>query len=526
MSLAPPEASPERIAACPICAGNRLYYVFSTADCRVARCNDCGLFAASPLDAGASIVQPEPAEIEPTTDDERTTSAGAAWTPDILLGWMARYRGMTGGRMIILGSGNTEFMRLAADGGYDVVVVDANAAARERARGALAGHGHVHASLDEVDGGAGSFDVAFLDGALNNTPAPRALLHWVHKHLTRSGAILATAPAVATGARNPSAAPARMPIRPGCFAFGSETLQSVLFQCGYREIVNLPGSRPARAPRTDGPCVVVARPAAVRPRPLLSVVVPAFNEAATVGTTLDRVLNKRIPGVDLEIVIVESNSTDGTREIVQRYAGRERVRVVLEDRPRGKGHAVRTGLKEATGDFILIQDADLEYDLEDYDVLLEPLLAGRESFVLGARHGGQTWKIRQFNDQPLQALVLNLAHGVFTGMINLSLGLSLKDPFTMYKVFRRDCLHGLTFECNRFDFDWELLIKLVRRGHLPLEIPVNYRSRSFKEGKKVSVFRDPITWIVALFRCLSARIDLLDASSPDPKGKPPGRPAA
>jgi len=76
----------------------------------------------------------------------------------------------------------------------------------------------------------------------------------------------------------------------------------------------------------------------------------------------------------------------------------------------------------------------------------------------------------------------------------------LKDPFTMYKVFRRDCLDGLTFECNRFDFDWELLIKLVRKGHRPIEIPISYKSRSFKEGKKITMFRDPLTWLWALVK--------------------------
>ena len=85
-------------------------------------------------------------------------------------------------------------------------------------------------------------------------------------------------------------------------------------------------------------------------------------------------------------------------------------------------------------------------------------------------------------------------------------GIWLHDPFTMYKVFRRDCLAGLTFECNRFDFDWELLIKLIRKGHRPIEIPISYKSRSFKEGKKISMFRDPITWIWALVKFRFRRI--------------------
>jgi len=230
----------------------------------------------------------------------------------------------------------------------------------------------------------------------------------------------------------------------------------------------------------------------------LSVVVPIYNEAATVRVALDAILAKEVPGWILEIIMVESNSTDGTREIVRTYESHPRVALILEDRPRGKGHAVRAGFTRATGDVVLIQDADLEYDLNDYDVLLAPLAAGRQSFVLGSRHGQGGWAIRKFSDQPLQALILNSAHWGFTFLINASLGIWLRDPFTMYKVFRRDCLEGLSFECNRFDFDWELLIKLVRKGHRPIEIPISYRSRSFKEGKKISMFRDPITWLWAL----------------------------
>ena len=231
---------------------------------------------------------------------------------------------------------------------------------------------------------------------------------------------------------------------------------------------------------------------------VLSVVVPIYNEAATVRVALDAILAKEVPGWRLEIILVESNSTDGTRDIVRTYAAHPRVKLILEDRASGKGHAVRAGFAQATGDVILIQDADLEYDLNDYDVLLAPLAAGRQSFVLGSRHGQGGWAIRQFSDQPVQALVLNCAHWGFTLLLDASLGIWLRDPFTMYKVFRRDCLDGLTFECNRFDFDWELLIKLVRKGHRPIEIPISYKSRSFKEGKKISMFRDPVTWLWAL----------------------------
>lgn len=240
------------------------------------------------------------------------------------------------------------------------------------------------------------------------------------------------------------------------------------------------------------------------PSRVLSVIVPVFNERATAKESLDAIVAKSIPGWELEIILVESNSTDGTRDIVLGYKDHPRVKVILEDTPRGKGHAVRAGFAQATGEVLLIQDADLEYDLADYDVLLAPIATGRQAFVLGSRHGAGGWAIRKFDDQPLHALVLNTAHWTFTLMINASLGIWLKDPFTMYKVFRRDCLDGLTFESNRFDFDWELLIKLVRKGYRPIEIPISYRSRSFKEGKKITMFRDPLTWLWALakFRCV------------------------
>ncbi len=233
----------------------------------------------------------------------------------------------------------------------------------------------------------------------------------------------------------------------------------------------------------------------------VSVVVPVYNEIGTVRQALDALTSRRIPGYELRILIVESRSSDGSRDVVLSYQGLPNVRVILEDRPRGKGHAVRAALAVADGDIVLIQDADLEYSLDDYPALLGPIARGEQDFVLGSRHTRKGWAIRKFTDQKLHALVLNLAHWTFTLMINASLGIWLNDPFTMYKVFRRRCIAGLTFTCNRFDFDWELLIKLVRKGYRPIEIPVSYQSRSFNDGKKVSLFRDPLTWMVALVKC-------------------------
>ena len=209
---------------------------------------------------------------------------------------------------------------------------------------------------------------------------------------------------------------------------------------------------------------------------------------------MDALLAKQLPDMRKEIIIVESNSTDGSRELVQSYEGHPEVRIVLQPRPRGKGHAVREGLAMATGDIVMIQDADLEYDLDDYDGLLAPLAAWQSMFILGSRHQGG-WKMRKFNDAPLTAAIFNFGHSFFRTAMNLALNTSMTDPFTMFKVFRRDALFGIDFVCNRFDFDIELVMKLVRKGYVPVELPVNYASRSFAEGKKVSFTRDGLTWL-------------------------------
>lgn len=228
----------------------------------------------------------------------------------------------------------------------------------------------------------------------------------------------------------------------------------------------------------------------------LTVVVPVYEEASTVDEALANVLGVSIPGIEIDVVVVESNSRDGTREKVLGLASGTRVTVVLQDQARGKGNAVRLGLERATGDIVLIQDADLEYDVNDYARLLEPICDGRADFVLGSRHDSSK-PMREMDDARLTGSVMNVGHVVFSGVFNLIYGVHLRDPFTMYKVFRRSCLDSVRLECDRFDFDWELVGKMVRLGYVPLEIPVSYKSRSFSEGKKVRLFRDPLTWLLA-----------------------------
>jgi glycosyltransferase involved in cell wall biosynthesis len=224
-----------------------------------------------------------------------------------------------------------------------------------------------------------------------------------------------------------------------------------------------------------------------------------YNEVETVGTAIERVLAVDIPGVDVELVVVESNSSDGTRTVVSQYAADPRVRLVLQDAPRGKGAAVREGFRHATGRIILIQDADLEYSVDDYPQLIEPIIRGDVDFTLGSRHvPGRS--VRVMDEARLIAPIMNTAHWVFTWLFNVTYGTKLRDPFTMYKVFRSECIEGVEFVADRFDFDWELAGKLVRLGYQPIEIPVQYAARSFHGGKKVRFFRDPPTWIVACVR--------------------------
>jgi hypothetical protein len=400
----------------------------------------------------------------------------------------------------------------------------------------IAAHGfdvgqHVSAvDIENISLDDSQFDGAIMLYQLESVGRPDEVLARIHASVKPQGVILLAVPSTDSW-------PARFfgaqwtEWRPeNRFYFNAATIQSLLLKSGFEQIWITPDRRSytlehvhdrARAfPRTalttlvrlvygimPGPLrrwrvslnssgvFVTARRAEKRARPLLSIVLPAFNERETFATVMDALLEKEVEGLDKEIVVVESNSKDGTRELAQRYTDHPQVNLVLEDRPKGKGQAVRTGFARAKGDILLIQDADLEYDLNDYEAVLEPIMNYRAAFVLGSRHGG-SWKMRHFSDQPSMSTMLNVGHVFFTTLMNVLYGQRMQDPFTMYKVFRRDCLYGLRFERNRFDFDHELVIKLVRKGYTPLEVPVNYSSRSFKEGKKVTLVGDPISWVI------------------------------
>jgi glycosyltransferase involved in cell wall biosynthesis len=232
----------------------------------------------------------------------------------------------------------------------------------------------------------------------------------------------------------------------------------------------------------------------------LSIVLPVFNEVRYAAQVIDAVLAKPL-GIEKELVIVESNSTDGTRDVVRRYENRPGVKVVYEEGPRGKGHAVRTGLAHVTGTIVLIQDADFEYDINDYDALLEPILQHKATFVLGSRSLGlDDWKVRKYDATPIRGLALNFAQVVFARTYDLLYQQRVTDVNTMYKVFRAECLDGLDLQSNGFELDIELACKLARNGNSPMEVPVNYVARGFDEGKKIRFWRDAIPSYAAFFK--------------------------
>jgi hypothetical protein len=234
-------------------------------------------------------------------------------------------------------------------------------------------------------------------------------------------------------------------------------------------------------------------------REKLSIVLPVYNEARYVAEVIDTILAKSLT-IDRELIIVESNSTDGTRDIVGRYEGRPGVQVIFEDRPRGKGRAVRTGLAAVTGTIVLIQDADFEYDVEDYDALLEPILQRKATFVLGSRSLGlDDWKVRRFGTGAAKALALNVAQLFFAWTFNALYRQHATDINTMSKVFRTECLAGIALQSDGFNLDIELACKLANNGNSPMEVPVNYVARGFDEGKKIGM-KDAIPSYLQLFK--------------------------
>lgn len=223
----------------------------------------------------------------------------------------------------------------------------------------------------------------------------------------------------------------------------------------------------------------------------LSVIVPVYNEVGTIAEVVDKVVDLDLGGLVLELIISDDGSTDGSAGVISEISSRHAVvRTHTSPANLGKGAAVRQGLALATGDIVLIQDADLELDPKEYARLLAPILEGRAKVVYGSRF------LRRSKGIPFRTRVANR---FLTLLTNLLFGSRLSDMETAYKVFRIEVLHSLKLRCVRFDFEPEVTAAVLKAGYEIAEVPVSYNPRTPLEGKKVR-FIDGIEAVIALIR--------------------------
>jgi glycosyltransferase involved in cell wall biosynthesis len=228
---------------------------------------------------------------------------------------------------------------------------------------------------------------------------------------------------------------------------------------------------------------------------LLSVIVPVYNERVTVAEVIRRIRAVDVP-VDVEVIVVDDGSSDGTDKVLSAL-GDSTVRILRHEVNQGKGAAIRTGMASARGDLLLIQDADLEYDPEDWPSLLNPTLRGKARVVYGSRFTGQ-----RKNMMPLHWM----GNRFLSLVTNILYSSTMSDMETCYKLFDRRVLEGITIESDKFDFEPEITAKVLRRGYRIYEVPISYAGREISEGKKIT-WRDGLGALAALVKYRFTRIE-------------------
>jgi glycosyltransferase involved in cell wall biosynthesis len=224
----------------------------------------------------------------------------------------------------------------------------------------------------------------------------------------------------------------------------------------------------------------------------LSILIPVYNERNTVAEILRRVQAVRLDGVTQEIVVVDDGSVDGTREILRSLPPADGLHIYFHPENRGKGAAVRTAISHTSGDILLIQDADLEYDPRDYPALIQPIVEGRAKVVYGSRFLG-----------PRMAMFFwhMLGNKLLTLLTNILYDAILSDMETGYKAFRADVIRGIPLRARRFEFEPEVTAKILKRGYRIYEVPISYTGREYSEGKKIGL-KDafPALWTLLKYR--------------------------
>ncbi len=234
----------------------------------------------------------------------------------------------------------------------------------------------------------------------------------------------------------------------------------------------------------------------------ISIIIPVYNEVNVLPMVLDRVMKAPLPtGCHQEIIIVDDGSTDGTTELLDRYKDLVMVHHSVENF--GKGAAIRIGIRKATGDIVLIQDGDLEYDPNDYLAVLQPIVDGQASVVYGSRFQGKLEGMKFANW---------LANKILTLTTNILYGCRITDEATAYKAFRIDVLRAMRLRCLRFEFCPEVTAKVRRLGHHIHEVPIRYNARGILEGKKIR-WQDGFH---AMYTLLKYRFTPMEQPAPEP----------